>query len=80
MSTTFSLDISVIAELDSVLHSKVARAQTMLARLLEQLRHNSLESRAEVLVMYDETEIRPRGRSWSILSSASRPRKASGIS
>jgi glycosyltransferase involved in cell wall biosynthesis len=31
----------------------------MLARLLDQLRENALEPRAEVLVMYDETEIRP---------------------
>jgi cellulose synthase/poly-beta-1,6-N-acetylglucosamine synthase-like glycosyltransferase len=33
----------------------------MIARLLDRLRQNALESRAEVLVMYDETEIRPRG-------------------
>jgi glycosyltransferase involved in cell wall biosynthesis len=60
VSTTCSPDISVIVELDNVLHGEVARAQTMLARLLDQLRENALESRAEVLVMYDETEIRPK--------------------
>jgi glycosyltransferase involved in cell wall biosynthesis len=60
VSTTSSPGISVIVELDNVLHAEVARAQTMLARLLDQLRQNALESHAEVLVMYDETEIRPR--------------------
>jgi len=59
VSTTGAPDISVIVELDNVLHGEVVRAQTMLARLLAQLRENDLERRAEVLVMYDETEIRP---------------------
>ena len=52
--------ISVIVELDNVLHGEVTRAQTMLGRLLDQIRENELEPRVEVLVMYDETVIRPR--------------------
>jgi Glycosyl transferase family 2 len=64
VSTKASPDISVIVELENVLHGEVAcaqtRAQMMLARMLGQLQENALESRAEVLVMYDETEIRPR--------------------
>jgi glycosyltransferase involved in cell wall biosynthesis len=53
-----SPDLSVIVELDNILHGEVARAQTMLARLLGQLREGGLEPRVEVLVLYDETEIR----------------------
>jgi hypothetical protein len=52
--------LSVIVELDNVLHGEVTRAQTMLGRLLDQIRENKLESRVEVFVMYDETVIRPR--------------------
>jgi Glycosyl transferase family 2 len=52
--------LSVIVELDNVLHGEVTRAQTMLGRLLDQIRENKLEPRVEVLVMYDETVIRSR--------------------
>jgi hypothetical protein len=52
--------LSVVVELDNVLHGEVDRAQTMLTRLLDQVRENQLEPRVEVLVMYDETAIRPR--------------------
>lgn len=51
--------LSVIVELDNVLHGEVTRARTMLARLLDQIRENELELRVEVLVMYDETAIPP---------------------
>ena len=50
----------MVVELDNVLHGEVDRAQTMLTRLLDQVRENQLEPRVEVLVMYDETAIRPR--------------------
>lgn len=59
MSTTSPPYLSVIVELDNVLHGEVARAQTMLTRLLDQIRESKLEPRVEVLVMYDETAIRP---------------------
>jgi Glycosyl transferase family 2 len=49
--------LSVIVELDNVLHGEAARAQTMFARLLEQIRENELVPRVEILVMYDETAI-----------------------
>ncbi|HEY7025693.1 MAG TPA: glycosyltransferase [Candidatus Limnocylindrales bacterium] len=49
--------LSVIVELDNVLHGEAARARTMFARLLEQIRENELVPRAEILVMYDETAI-----------------------
>jgi glycosyl transferase family 2 len=52
--------LSVVVELDNVLHGEVDRAQTMLTRLLDQIRENRLEPHVEVLVMYDETAIRPR--------------------
>lgn len=52
--------LSVIVELDNILHGEVTRARTMLARLLDQIRENKLEPRVEVLVMYDETAIRPK--------------------
>ena len=53
------LYLSVIVELDNVLHGEVTRARTMLTRLLDQIRENKLELRVEVLVMYDETAIHP---------------------
>jgi glycosyl transferase family 2 len=49
--------LSVIVELDNVLHGEAARARTMFARLLEQIRENELVPRVEILVMYDETAI-----------------------
>lgn len=49
--------LSVIVELDNVLHGEIARAQTMFARLLDQIRENELVPRVEILVMYDETAI-----------------------
>ena len=50
--------LSVVLELDNVLHSEVVRARTTLTRLLNQIRESELESRVEVLVMYDETAVR----------------------
>src|SRR5262245_60341184 len=52
--------LSVIVELDNILHGEVSRAQTMLLRLLAQLRETGLHATGEVLVMYDKTEIRPQ--------------------
>jgi Glycosyl transferase family 2 len=49
--------LSVIVELDNILHSKVGRAQTMLSRLLAQLREGAFDRDVEVLVMYDKREI-----------------------
>jgi Glycosyl transferase family 2 len=51
--------LSVMVELDNILHSEVSRAQSMLTRLLDQLQENQLESRVEVLVTYDETAVFP---------------------
>jgi Glycosyl transferase family 2 len=51
--------LSVMVELDNILHSEVDRARTMLTRLLDQLRENELESRVEILVTYDETAVAP---------------------
>ncbi len=50
----------MIVELDNVLHGEVSRARTMLTRLFDQIRENKLESRVEILVMYDETAIHPK--------------------
>ena len=52
--------LSVIVELDNVLHGRVTRARTMLTRVLDQIGENKLEPRVEVLVMYDETVIRSK--------------------
>jgi hypothetical protein len=60
VATVSSPALSVVVELDNILHSEVSRAQTMLSRLLEQLREGGLETSVEVLVMYDKTEIRPK--------------------
>ena len=60
MSTTSHPYLSVIVELDNVLHGELGRARTMLTRLLDQIRESKLEPRVEVLVMYDETAIRPK--------------------
>src|SRR5262245_15301292 len=49
--------LSVIVELDNVLHGELARARTMFARLLEQIRENELVPQVDILVMYDETAI-----------------------
>jgi hypothetical protein len=49
--------LSVMVELDNILHSTIDRARTMLVRLLDQLRQNELEPRAEILVTYDETAV-----------------------
>ena len=49
--------LSVVVELENVLHGQIARARTMFTRLLEQLRENELVPRVEILVMYDETAI-----------------------
>jgi glycosyltransferase involved in cell wall biosynthesis len=51
-------DVSVIVELDNVLHGEVSRTRTMLTRLLDQIRANDLESRVEVVLLYDETAVR----------------------
>jgi GT2 family glycosyltransferase len=51
-------DLSVVLELDNVLHSEVSRARTTLTRVLDQIREARLEDRVEVLVMYDETAVR----------------------
>jgi hypothetical protein len=51
--------LSVIVELDNVLHGEVSRARTMLTRLLDQIRNNELEPRVEVLILYDETAVTP---------------------
>ncbi len=58
MPTAAAPYLSVMVELDNVLHSGVTRARTMLTRLLDQIRENKLEPRVEVLVMYDETAVR----------------------
>ena len=60
MSTTSHPYLSVIVELDNVLHGELGRARTMLTRLLDQIRESKLAPRVEVLVMYDETAIRPK--------------------
>jgi hypothetical protein len=52
--------LSVIVELDNVLHGEITRTRTMLTRLFDQIRENKLEPWVEVLVMYDETAIRPK--------------------
>jgi hypothetical protein len=49
--------LSVIVELDNLLHGEAARTRTMLGRLFAQIRENGLEPRVEVLVAYDETVI-----------------------
>jgi hypothetical protein len=59
VSTTPAPYLSVIVELDNVLHGQATRARTMLSRLLHQIREAKLEARVEVLVMYDETTLRP---------------------
>lgn len=50
--------VSVVLELDNVLHSETARARTTLTRLLDQIRERRLVPGVEVLVMYDETAVR----------------------
>ena len=57
MPTTLSPYLSVIVELDNLLHGEAARTRTMLGRLFGQIRENRLEPRVEVLVAYDETVI-----------------------
>jgi len=52
--------LSVIVELDNLLHGKVTRTRTMLTRLFDQIRENRLEPRVEVLVAYDETVLGPQ--------------------
>jgi hypothetical protein len=51
--------LSVIVELDNVLHGELGRTRTMLARLLGQIRDNGLDPQVEVLLAYDETALRP---------------------
>jgi hypothetical protein len=70
MSTTPPPYLSVVVELDNVLHGEVARAQTMLTRLLDQIRENKLEPWVEVLVMYDETAIRPKDAEHIVATTA----------
>jgi hypothetical protein len=52
--------LSVIVELDNVLHGEVARARVMLARLFQQIREiGDLRRRVEILAPYDELEVSP---------------------
>jgi glycosyl transferase family 2 len=51
--------LSVIVELDNLLHGEISRTRTMLTRLFDQIRENRLEPRVEVLVAYDETALGP---------------------
>jgi hypothetical protein len=60
VQTTAAPYLSVIVELDNILHGQVIRARTMLTRLLDQIRENQLEPRVEVFVMYDETVMRAK--------------------
>ena len=61
--------LSVIVELDNLLHGEVTRTRTMLTRLFDQIRENQLEPRVEVLVAYDETVIGPKDVHYIVTAS-----------
>ena len=62
--------LSVIVELDNLLHGEIARTRTMLTRLFDQIRENRLEPRVEVLVAYDETVLGPQDVQRIVAASA----------
>lgn len=62
--------LSVIVELDNLLHGEITRTRTMLTRLFDQIRENQLEPRVEVLVAYDETVLGPHDVQRIVTASA----------